>query len=79
MYIFDIFLFFRIFDKVTVNPTRYLNVIVEPNGFGKSTIVAARVLDLGGNPNIIGKAISIGDYVKHGRDRDKIEIHLKMI
>jgi len=77
MYIFNVSLFFRTYDKVTVKPERYLNVIVGPNGSGKSTIVAAIVLGLGGKPNIIGRALHIGEYVKYGRDTAKIEIHLK--
>ncbi|XP_012059137.1 PREDICTED: structural maintenance of chromosomes protein 5 [Atta cephalotes] len=68
---------FVTYDKVTVIPGRYLNVIVGPNGSGKSTIVAAIVLGLGGKPNIIGRALHIGEYVKYGRDSAKIEIHLK--
>lgn len=60
-----------------MNPTRYFNVIVGPNGSGKSTIVAAIVLGLGGRPNIIGRALHIGEYVKCGCQSAKIEIHLK--
>ncbi|KYQ56942.1 Structural maintenance of chromosomes protein 5 [Trachymyrmex zeteki] len=67
---------FVTYDKVRVKPGRYLNVIVGPNGAGKSTIVAAIVLGLGGKPNIIGRALHIGEYVKYGRDSAKIEIHL---
>lgn len=69
--------FNRTYDKVTVKPGRYLNVIIGPNGSGKSTIVAAIVLGLGGKPNIIGRALHIGEYVKYGRDSAKIEIRLK--
>lgn len=68
---------FVTYDKAKVKPERYLNVIVGPNGSGKSTIVAAIVLGLGGRPNIIGRALHIGEYVKYGRDTAKIEIHLK--
>ncbi|KAL6263333.1 hypothetical protein P5V15_006130 [Pogonomyrmex californicus] len=68
---------FVTYDKVTVKPGRYLNVIIGPNGSGKSTIVAAIVLGLGGKPNIIGRALHIGEYVKYGCDSAKIEIHLK--
>lgn len=60
-----------------MNPTRYLNVIVGPNGSGKSTMVAAIVLGLGGRPNIIGRALHVGEYVKYGCQSAKIEIHLK--
>jgi chromosome segregation ATPase len=39
--------------------------------------VAAIVLGLGGKPNIIGRALHIGEYVKYGRESAKIEIYLK--
>ncbi|XP_011880783.1 PREDICTED: structural maintenance of chromosomes protein 5 [Vollenhovia emeryi] len=68
---------FVTYDKVSVKPGRYLNVIIGPNGSGKSTIVAAIVLGLGGRPNIIGRALHIGEYVKYGKDSAKIEIYLK--
>ncbi|XP_071557366.1 structural maintenance of chromosomes protein 5 [Temnothorax nylanderi] len=68
---------FVTYDKATMTPGRYLNVIIGPNGSGKSTVVAAIVLGLGGKPNIIGRALHIGEYVKYGRDTAKIEIHLK--
>ncbi|XP_025994604.1 structural maintenance of chromosomes protein 5 [Solenopsis invicta] len=68
---------FVTYDKITVKPGRYLNVIIGPNGSGKSTIVSAIVLGLGGKPNIIGRAIHVGEYVKYGKDTAKIEIHLK--
>ncbi|XP_050458298.1 structural maintenance of chromosomes protein 5 [Cataglyphis hispanica] len=68
---------FVTYDSAIVNPARYLNVIVGPNGSGKSTIVAAIVLGLGGKPNIIGRALHIGEYVKYGCQSAKIEIHLK--
>lgn len=68
---------FVTYDSVILNPSRYLNVIVGPNGSGKSTIVAAIVLGLGGRPNIIGRALHIGEYVKYGCQSAKIEIYLK--
>lgn len=60
-----------------MKPGRYLNVIIGPNGSGKSTVVAAIVLGLGGKPNIIGRALHVGEYVKYGRNSAKIEIYLK--
>ncbi|KMQ84018.1 structural maintenance of chromosomes protein 5-like protein, partial [Lasius niger] len=68
---------FVTYDSAIVNPARYLNVIVGPNGSGKSTIVAAIVLGLGGKPNIIGRALHVGEFVKYGCQSAKIEIHLK--
>lgn len=72
-----IFFFPSTYDRIVVKPNRYLNVIVGPNGSGKSTIVAAIVLGLGGKPNIIGRALHVGEYVKYGCTNAKIEIHLK--
>lgn len=54
-----------------------MNVIIGPNGTGKSTIVCAIVLGLGGKPSTIGRAIHVADYVKRGYEEAKIEIHLK--
>lgn len=54
-----------------------MNVIIGPNGTGKSTIVCAIVLGLGGKPSTIGRAIHVADYVKRGCEEAKIEIHLK--
>lgn len=36
-------------------PGAQLNMIVGPNGTGKSTMVAAIILGLGGNPKTIGR------------------------
>ncbi|XP_043507403.1 structural maintenance of chromosomes protein 5 isoform X1 [Frieseomelitta varia] len=68
---------FVTYDKVCINPGRNLNVIIGPNGTGKSTIVCAIVLGLGGKPTTIGRATHIADYIKIGQEEAKIEIHLK--
>lgn len=57
-------------------PGRNLNLIIGPNGTGKSTIVCAIVLGLGGKPKIIGRADKVSDYVKAGCQEAKIEIEL---
>ena len=68
---------FVTYNKVAVKPGRYLNVIIGPNGTGKSTIVCAIVLGLGGKPSTIGRAVHVAEYVKAGCQEAKIEIHLK--
>ncbi|XP_015433616.1 PREDICTED: structural maintenance of chromosomes protein 5 [Dufourea novaeangliae] len=68
---------FVTYDKVAVKPGRNLNVIIGPNGTGKSTIVCAIVLGLGGKPSTIGRATQVAAYVKAGCEEAKIEIHLK--
>lgn len=73
---FSIFIW-RTYNKVIINPGRNLNLIIGPNGTGKSTIVCAIVLGLGGKPNVIGRALHVKDYVKNGCNDAKIEITLK--
>ncbi|XP_024935693.1 structural maintenance of chromosomes protein 5 [Cephus cinctus] len=68
---------FVTYDKVVVEPGRNLNLIIGPNGTGKSTIVCAIVLGLGGKPKIIGRALHIREYVKAGCSSSKIQIELK--
>ncbi|XP_076647779.1 structural maintenance of chromosomes 5 [Halictus rubicundus] len=68
---------FVTYYKVAIKPGRNLNVIIGPNGTGKSTIVCAIVLGLGGKPSTIGRAVHVADYVKAGCEQAKIEIHLK--
>lgn len=72
-----VFLSNRTYHRVVVKPTRYLNLIVGPNGTGKSTIVSAIALGLGGKANLMGRSPQIGDYVKLGETTAKIEIYLK--
>ncbi|XP_015177763.1 PREDICTED: structural maintenance of chromosomes protein 5 [Polistes dominula] len=68
---------FVTYNQVVIKPGRNLNLIIGPNGTGKSTIVCAIVLGLGGKPNIIGRAVHVKDYVKSGCNEAKIEIQLK--
>ncbi|XP_076377305.1 structural maintenance of chromosomes 5 isoform X3 [Megalopta genalis] len=67
----------RTYSKVAIKPGKYLNVIIGPNGTGKSTIVCAIVLGLAGKPSTIGRAVHVADYIKAGCQEAKIEIHLK--
>lgn len=67
---------FVTYDNAVIKPGRNLNVIIGPNGTGKSTIVCAIVLGLGGKPKVIGRALHVGEYVKSGRKKAQIEIEL---
>ncbi|XP_051166122.1 structural maintenance of chromosomes protein 5 [Leptopilina boulardi] len=67
---------FVTYDKAVFIPGRNLNLIIGPNGTGKSTIVCAIVLGLAGKPKVIGRAEKIADYVKAGCQEAKIEIEL---
>ncbi|XP_043287800.1 structural maintenance of chromosomes protein 5 [Venturia canescens] len=68
---------FVTYDKVVIIPGSNLNVITGPNGTGKSTIVSAIVLGLGGKPSVIGRGNTLSHYVKNGCNNALIEIDLK--
>lgn len=40
-------------------PGPHLNMIIGPNGTGKSTMVAAIVLGLGGSPKTVGRGTKV--------------------
>jgi chromosome segregation ATPase len=60
-----------------------MNMVIGPNGTGKSTVVCAIALGLGGKPDvsrtkkILGRSKDLADFVKHGTAASKIEIELK--
>jgi structural maintenance of chromosomes protein 5 len=57
-------------------PGPNMNLVIGPNGTGKSTIVCAICLGLGYQPSVLGRATAVGDYVQHGKDVAEIEIEL---
>ncbi|KAJ6649475.1 Structural maintenance of chromosomes protein 5, partial [Pseudolycoriella hygida] len=65
---------FVTYDHATFFPGPYLNIILGPNGTGKSTLVAAIVLGMGGAPKILSRSQNIEDYVKNGKEKAEIEI-----
>ncbi|CAF1134302.1 unnamed protein product [Adineta ricciae] len=67
---------FMTYKEVELYPGPRLNVIIGPNGSGKSSIVCAICLGLAGHPRVIGRAGSVGDYIKTGNDKGMIEIEL---
>lgn len=53
-----------------------LNMIIGPNGTGKSTLVCAICLGLGWSSEHLGRAKELGAFVKNGADEATIEIEL---
>ena len=49
---------FMTYDFVECTPGPHLNMVIGPNGTGKSTIVSAIALGLGYTPKVSGVAIS---------------------
>ncbi|KAG0313305.1 Structural maintenance of chromosomes protein 5 [Dissophora globulifera] len=67
---------FVTYEYCTFSPGPNMNMIIGPNGTGKSTIVCALALGLGWNTNLLGRAKDISEFVKHGADKGWIEIVL---
>ncbi|BCR89662.1 DNA repair ATPase SMC5 [Aspergillus chevalieri] len=57
-------------------PGPKLNMVIGPNGTGKSTLVCAICLGLGWGPQHLGRAKDPGEFVKHGCREASIEIEL---
>uniref|UniRef100_A0A1I8MVV4 Structural maintenance of chromosomes protein 5 n=1 Tax=Musca domestica TaxID=7370 RepID=A0A1I8MVV4_MUSDO len=67
---------FVTYGECVFHPTEYLNVVIGPNGTGKSTLVSAIVLGLGGDPKILARSSSIGDYVKNGCESARVAVEV---
>lgn len=64
------------FDKAVIDCEPGLNLIVGPNGTGKSSIVCAICLGLGGKPRSLGRGEKASDFIKYGRSNAVIKIEL---
>lgn len=68
---------FMTFNTLTCKPGSRLNLVIGPNGSGKSSLVCAIALGLGGEPQLLGRATSVGAFVKRGEDSGYIKISLR--
>ncbi|CAG9769510.1 unnamed protein product [Ceutorhynchus assimilis] len=68
---------FVTYNYAELAPGPNLNMLIGPNGTGKSTMVAAIILGLGGSPKTVGRGTKISEYVKHGCEFAKINIYLQ--
>uniref|UniRef100_A0A182WEM4 Structural maintenance of chromosomes protein 5 n=1 Tax=Anopheles minimus TaxID=112268 RepID=A0A182WEM4_9DIPT len=67
---------FVTYDSVVLYPDEYLNIVLGPNGTGKSAIVAGIVLGMGGNCKLLSRCDNIDSYIKNGKERATIRISL---
>ena len=68
---------FQTYDYVEFRPGPYLNMIIGPNGTGKSTISYAIVIGLGFSHLLLGKARDLSAFVKRGETQAWVEIELQ--
>jgi chromosome segregation ATPase len=67
---------FVTYTAAEFHPGPSLNMVIGPNGTGKSTLVCAICLGLGWSPSHLGRAKELGEFVKHGCREAEIEIEL---
>ncbi|KAK3721811.1 Structural maintenance of chromosomes protein 5 [Vermiconidia calcicola] len=67
---------FVTYTKAEFHPGPNLNMVIGPNGTGKSTLVCAICLGLGWSTSHLGRAKNMGEFVKHGAKKAEIEIEL---
>lgn len=68
---------FITYEKAEFFPGPNLNMVIGPNGTGKSSLVCAICLGLGWSPKHLGRAGEIGEFVKHTMPDAYIEVELK--
>jgi chromosome segregation ATPase len=68
---------FVTYENAEFFPGPNLNMVIGPNGTGKSSLVCAICLGLGWGPQHLGRAGQVGEFVKHGMSDAYIEIELQ--
>ncbi|PSC71853.1 Structural maintenance of chromosomes 5 [Micractinium conductrix] len=59
---------FMTYKHAVIEPGPKLNLVLGPNGTGKSSLVCAISIGLGGRTNLLGRAEDLQDYVRRGDD-----------
>ncbi|KAJ3270947.1 Structural maintenance of chromosomes protein 5 [Terramyces sp. JEL0728] len=68
---------FLTYSRTEFYPGPNMNMVIGPNGTGKSTVVCAIALGLGGKTEVLGRAKELQEFVKHGEQDATVEIELK--
>jgi chromosome segregation ATPase len=68
---------FVTYEDAVFHPGPNLNMVIGPNGTGKSSLVCAICLGLGFSAIHLGRATKFGEFVKYGKDHATIEIELE--
>ncbi|KAG2333834.1 hypothetical protein Bca52824_005014 [Brassica carinata] len=71
---------FMTFNHLVCKPGSRLNLVIGPNGSGKSSLVCAIALCLGGEPQLLGRATSVGAYItlRGKTSEEKLVVHRKI-
>jgi len=67
---------FVTYENAEFFPGPNLNMVIGPNGTGKSSLVCAICLGLGWGPQHLGRAGQVGEFVKHNMNEAIVEVEL---
>jgi chromosome segregation ATPase len=68
---------FMTYDRLVCRPGPRLNLVVGPNGSGKSSLVCAIALALAADPSVLGRAATVGSFVKRGEGSGHVRLSLR--
>lgn len=68
---------FVTYENAEFFPGPSLNMVIGPNGTGKSSLVCALCLGLGWGPAVLARSAEFGSFVKNGCQSAEIEIELQ--
>lgn len=66
----------RTYDNVTLYAGDNLNLVIGPNGTGKSALVCAIIIGLAGDPSATGRSGSLKEYIKFGCSFAQVTVEL---
>lgn len=67
---------FMTYKRATVEPGPKLNLVLGPNGTGKSSLVCAICVGLAGRTSLLGRAEDVSSFVRRGASAGWVEITL---
>ena len=70
---------FLTYDECDVFPGPKLNIILGPNGTGKSTITHAICLACGGKPETLGRSPDLKQFVKHDKEGNDAYVEVDLL
>ncbi|EEC68394.1 hypothetical protein OsI_36551 [Oryza sativa Indica Group] len=68
---------FMTYHRLACRPGPRLNLVLGPNGSGKSSLVCAIAFALAADPSVLGRASSVGAFVKRGEESGHVKISLR--
>jgi structural maintenance of chromosomes protein 5 len=65
---------FMTYSRCTIEPGPTLNLVLGPNGTGKSSLVCALCVGLAGSTKLLGRADDVGSYIRRGTSEGYVTV-----